>query len=522
MRRLRNVLGGSAWLLLAAAASGQTTYWVHPSPGIGNDANPGTAAAPFLTIGAALLAPASSPLTIFLMPGDYSPTTNGETYPLSVTYPDVTFAGASVTGASQPCGAKLIHTTLAVPNAVFSVVAPADPNLRHVFKDFAIETTHRAIQYTAASDQFSLLEASNLEVSCWRGVVVTTTDLCGVEVVVDRCDLASVEECLRIDAEADNSGVIAHATNSSFTSAKPFPVVRLSAANDSSIDLQPIHTILRKGGTGVRSEALDGATISVTAYGCNFHDLGYVTLPSTPAGGGMQNPIDNGQIFRNVFNSIFNGNESARDIVGFSSSNDFIDHLMVEQPSLVGVGSSFLGAPDWVDADSGDYHLMPSSAAIDAGSNAFAGAISDFDGDPRTEPAGIGGASIVDVGADEFYSDYLYVFPRRPKIGTTSAVRLFGTPGMMFTWGLGVQDINGDVVDGQFGPALHLTNPLLDPSLFVTGTIGANGAAVSALTLPNTLGLVGQRLGEQALFFAPATLPAFSWGVNGWQHMIWR
>lgn len=60
--------------------------------------------------------------------------------------------------------------------------------------------------------------------------------------------------------------------------------------------------------------------------------------------------------------------------------------------SFVNVQNQHIGDPDFVDADSGDYHISPGSAAQDAGVDA--GVAEDIDGDPRVDGR-------PDIGADE-------------------------------------------------------------------------------------------------------------------------
>jgi len=58
--------------------------------------------------------------------------------------------------------------------------------------------------------------------------------------------------------------------------------------------------------------------------------------------------------------------------------------------------------PRFVDAANGDYHLLPDSPAIDAGSNVDAPS-TDFDDEPRPSDGNFDGLAITDMGADEFY-----------------------------------------------------------------------------------------------------------------------
>ena len=65
---------------------------------------------------------------------------------------------------------------------------------------------------------------------------------------------------------------------------------------------------------------------------------------------------------------------------------------------------NYWGDPAYMDPDARDYHIRPSSAAIDTGVNADV--ITDIDGDPR--PLGAG----YDIGADEYHGLALAVIQR--------------------------------------------------------------------------------------------------------------
>jgi len=72
--------------------------------------------------------------------------------------------------------------------------------------------------------------------------------------------------------------------------------------------------------------------------------------------------------------------------------------------SEFGFDTNIWGDPAFVDPDAGDYHIGPSSAAVDAGVDA--GVTVDIDGEPR--PAGSG----YDIGADEYLPPALVVSKR--------------------------------------------------------------------------------------------------------------
>jgi hypothetical protein len=68
------------------------------------------------------------------------------------------------------------------------------------------------------------------------------------------------------------------------------------------------------------------------------------------------------------------------------------------------------GAPLFTNPAAGNFHLLPGSPAIDAGSAASA-PNTDFDGDPRPQDGNHDGAAQVDIGADELavYTEQIYL-----------------------------------------------------------------------------------------------------------------
>ena len=73
---------------------------------------------------------------------------------------------------------------------------------------------------------------------------------------------------------------------------------------------------------------------------------------------------------------------------------------MANKTDWAGVGTiitgtaNYRGDPDFVDADAGNYHIGPGSAAIDRGVNA--GVLRDIDNEPRL--------GTPDLGADEYWA----------------------------------------------------------------------------------------------------------------------
>jgi hypothetical protein len=68
---------------------------------------------------------------------------------------------------------------------------------------------------------------------------------------------------------------------------------------------------------------------------------------------------------------------------------------------FIGGTHDVFGNPNFVDPASDQYHILPGSAALDAGVNA--GVLVDFDGQPRPMNAGF------DIGYDELLIQNLYL-----------------------------------------------------------------------------------------------------------------
>ncbi|HUW12119.1 MAG TPA: hypothetical protein VM537_20495, partial [Anaerolineae bacterium] len=79
--------------------------------------------------------------------------------------------------------------------------------------------------------------------------------------------------------------------------------------------------------------------------------------------------------------------------------------------SGLSAGSGDINAdPEFVDPDNGDYHLAADSPCVNAGTY-VEGLPLDYDGDWRT-------GTLLDIGADEYGSDYLLFVPAALKMYT--------------------------------------------------------------------------------------------------------
>lgn len=115
-----------------------------------------------------------------------------------------------------------------------------------------------------------------------------------------------------------------------------------------------------------------------------------------------------GQVYAN---NIIVGNDYGLDVdLGFDIMNPTWDHNLVFGNGInydlitnqTGLSGNISVDPLFVDPENGDYHLLPGSPAVDAGSNTTPGLPAvDFDGHPRTLDGEGDSIATVDIGADE-------------------------------------------------------------------------------------------------------------------------
>ncbi|MBN2489323.1 MAG: right-handed parallel beta-helix repeat-containing protein, partial [Planctomycetes bacterium] len=140
-------------------------------------------------------------------------------------------------------------------------------------------------------------------------------------------------------------------------------------------------------------------------------------------------------------------------------------------------GAGMLGFdPQFVDAASGDLHLLPlQSPCVDRGDNNAPGlAATDFEGDPRVA----GGT--VDIGADEFFP-HLYTIGRATPGGRVT-VKLTGTPTELAFWGMSGATVSPPLLIPGLQGALHLSPAGL--AVVPLGALPATGVVAFSVGLP--------------------------------------
>jgi uncharacterized repeat protein (TIGR01451 family) len=142
----------------------------------------------------------------------------------------------------------------------------------------------------------------------------------------------------------------------------------------------------------------------------------------------------------------------------------------------INTSNDYTGNPAFINPTAGDYHLGPTSAAIDKGINA--GVVNDIDGQPRPQGGGY------DLGADEYPAPPIplaAVAINGPTTGTINTLYAFTTtispalvtPPLAFTWSPAPDS-------GQGTAAVTYTWPTTGvKTIFVTATNAVNAVTGS-------------------------------------------
>ena len=173
-----------------------------------------------------------------------------------------------------------------------------------------------------------------------------------------------------------------------------------------------------------------------------------------------------------VKNTIFAGNQGANLVnfrgaaVGQEISYSLFD---VGLPSGVNGNNNLTGAPQFVDMDNGDYHLLGTSPAINVGDNTVSGLLGeDLDGNPRIS------ANTVDLGVYEYGSTSLI-----RDLAFTSAVQSIDINQGSAKITVQLQDQNGTPIDAVDNLVVVLS------SSSTSGTISSSvgGSAITSITI---------------------------------------
>lgn len=492
-----------ALALLFAAALGHAQTVVYVNPVTGTDLpNFGTQAFPVKTITFAATQTVTPPLVIKLEPGVYDQA-SGEQYPINLPA-DVEISGTS------PCGAKLVHPLdpmAPIPNAVFRIFNAPGTGISVVFRDFRYNTPHRGLQIQAAAESPVSLVFDNVRGTTWRFLILEALKNVTGTVVVNDCTLTVVEHGLLLRQFAGSSLQVS-VTDSSLKGSIGGQIYIDANGPGTSTTLFAANTVFRGAKAAIASYLQGDATVNTLIENCVFTDCGMWVIPPSDFAGAI---IDSA-LFHNpepvhvIRNSVFTGSVYQNDMPQWDSAYYTLENNLVSQPNLIGVGGNVTGDPLFVDADNGDFHLLPASPARDAG-NGTAALPFDADGDPRLDPSGLS-----DLGVDEFYPRYVYFRPL-PNPGNDARLRILGEADAAYLI-FAAAAVNG----APFDSGVQLAG-LYVPQPIATGTVPASGLAEETFAIPKNPAFSGLTLAVQAAYFeGPAANLTFS--ANAFEHVM--
>ena len=436
-------------------------YYVDPFRGrdVGTGRNP---AQPWRTLTYAFAHGGGAPMVVVLAPGDYSEA-SGESFPLR---PPGYFVLSTVFANEH--GARIIGPSAADPAPVFEVVT----FFQQRFENVEIVTDGVAFDVTFAGGFSEGLGWPSVdiqaEIKARRAMDVhLEPGLYGANLIV----LGSItcnETAVTLDgtwAPLYDNPFELRLGGPGLSAGPSAAVLDVRAGGTGKIAVFCETAALHASGAGIWLRPSDPLDFTVTLESCVLHALGNASF-----GGGPLVVEGAGALAVVVRNSIFWENHRDLDLPGYDPATYVLDHDLVQQASLIGVGGSITGDPRFVDAPAGDFHLLPDSAARRAG---VLTADRDHEGDPR----GFGADDdTIDIGIDEFYPRYHWFHPR-PRVEVPTALRILGEPGDL------AGAFAGRLTNADFGNGWQL-DQLITPDPFAVATVGADGLAEVLVSIP--------------------------------------
>lgn len=193
--------------------------------------------------------------------------------------------------------------------------------------------------------------------------------------------------------------------------------------------------------------------------------------------------------------------QNANELTGIPGGATVVYDLL--QSGYPGTGN-ISGDPLFVDAASGDFHVLPGSPVVDAGTSAVGAVAEDGDLDPMASPPA------PDIGLDELWMPYLAVNPLPLESGKTATFTFYGTPGHQVFIAIGPGAVP------SFGSGFQLTGltTLLAPCGTAPCVLPGSGVTTYTFALPPAVFPIfgAPAFGLQGLFVGPFGSPA--WSLN--------
>lgn len=458
----------------APARMDANLYFVDPFRGhdVGSGRNPSQ---PWRTLTYAFAHGGGAPMVVVMAPGDYSEA-SGESFPLR---PPGYFVLSTVFVNEH--GARILGPSGANPPPVFEVVTffqQRFENLEIVTEGVAFDVTYaggggfseRGIGQPSVVILAEIKARRAIDVHLEPGLEGGLLDSSG--------SFACTEAAITLDgtwASTQNQRFEVRLEDADLCAGPSAAVLNVRAGGAQGISVTCETSALHDSGAGFWFHPRDPLDFTVEIESCVLHALGNPSL-----GGGTLVVDGAGALAVEIRNSIFWENPGDLDLPDYDPATYVLDHDLVQQASLIGVGRSITGDPRFVDAHGGDYHLLPDSAARGAG--VATSSDRDHEGDPR----GFGADDdAFDIGMDEFYPRYHWFHPR-PRVEVPTTLRILGEPGdraMAFA---------GSPSSVGFGNGWQL-DQLLSPDPFAVAAVGPTGLAEVQVSIPRDLAQVRLR-----------------------------
>ncbi len=502
------------WASIAHAQAPPVTFLVNPAGGA--DIPGGNLNGEYSTLTFALnfaqqtVAPTTG-LVFRLSPGTYSESTNGEVFPINLRE-------NSVVEGTSPTGVLFLNSSppsLAVPTIQCDLSAPQSYVELRNFSTTGVQTGIRVRGLGPSSE--ATLERLTTENSGGGGFAPTgigsgirTVAAGGIlEVTVK----AHTSRDLQIGLEviANQGGFISATIENSRYNPAPTAVnassgtgILLDTTSTSSIALRSANTSFFRKRDAIRTSInspIPSATIIdhcvIRSCGINaFGPMGALVL-----GGGICEEANPSSFA--IHNTAFFGNGA--DLPDANMLFYDIENCIAQDANVLAIATnSITGDPMWVNAFENDFHLLPGSPCLDAGTVPMTSLTSvDRDGDDRSASC----AGLPDIGLDEqFDADFYFPGGNLLTLGTNEEVRLIGPSNSL---GFVLVDITPpSEFTGCSGLLLDPTAPItfLVAALQMPAGVGGTATATTSIPIPNNPGLVGSTFFTTTAYFEVTTL----------------
>lgn len=204
----------------------------------------------------------------------------------------------------------------------------------------------------------------------------------------------------------------------------------------------------------------------------------------------------------NVANNIFWKNVATHGASLANVNPGKVRHNFIGSGKFKGQNGNITGDPKFVNAAGGDFHLLPVSPCIDAGTNTLAVKLGpDLDNEPRPVDGRADTVATADMGADEFSTLRRSPVVTRPGTRVPLTIGVAASAGQPYLLACSLGVSTGFPLPDQRrfpldADALFLASLGRNNAVFTafTGVLDSKGGATAALDIPASPQLLGLRV----------------------------